>query len=504
MGAVGRASSAQSRFCQLRPGDRAGRIASTDADIRALRGIGSRMRHRLQIDVDQRAMDVVRHLRGSPEEVFGRPCGGYLMLMATEFETEAVAWLRHHVDSLDAVTGNEVAFAVFARTFTVPVGVPGSPAALPGRPRLDLAEVQDGGPWDGAVRRLVNRGRLGRLAGEDELTLVTPGTLETARVFGVAADLPCLVVVDALPGEQVDVIALRGADLDTLARVIRSSVQRVVRSPGLAAFLDTAGELARVEQRIRAAEAEAERLSGRLETLPAPDPAAEPVRRAYQRARDALSTGATRAFTTVLRQMWHPVPEKLIRAAGLHATEHRPELLRTDRTARTLAHYLHDFSWPLPEPQRAAYQQVLDRHVAPHCGVIADPGDPARCESLIAELRARNTAIVDTVVGTALPPLDVLVADVHDRVLSAAAALADRLHDAMADLEHLRTARQRLIEELAATGPPSLGAVLAEAARRAGLSVTRRTIADFDSAFTGAALSPPTLREVSRRAAAGH
>ncbi|AGL18871.1 hypothetical protein L083_5361 [Actinoplanes sp. N902-109] len=453
----------------------------------------------MQIDVDQRAMAVVRHLRGSPEEVFARPAGGYLLLMATEFSAPVTAWLRQHIATLDAAAGSDVAVAVFASTFTVPVGIPGSPARRPGRPCVLLAEVQDGGPGHGAVRRLVNRGRLGLLAEHDELTLGTPGTARTARTLGVGADLPCLVVADALPGEHVAVIPLPGAaGLETLAQVVRSAVRTVTRSPGLGRFLVAAHELARTEQRVRAAETEVERLTGRLETMRGPEAAAEPIRWAYAGARHALSTGATRRFTTVLRGIWHPPPEKLIRAAGRHAAERRAELLRTDRTARTLAYYLRQFSWPMPEPQRSAYRRVLDRYVLPFTTGPSGEDDPGRCESLIAALRARNTAIVETVLGTALPPLGVLVADARNQQLSTAARVVDELHDAIADLETARLARLRQITVLAATDPPSLSTALRAAACRAGLTVLSRPIGDFTGAFTGAALSPQTLQEVTR------
>ncbi|WP_067501931.1 hypothetical protein [Actinoplanes sp. TFC3] len=441
------------------------------------------MNARLPIDVDHRAMDVVRHLRGSPEEVFDRPYGGYLLLMATEFDAAAMHWLRHNAVRLDAMTGSDVAFAVFTSTFRVAVGVPGSPAAHPGRPELPLPEVQE----HGTVRHLLTRGKLGTLAAGDELTLRTDGAGATARAFGVAADLPCLLVIDALPGEQVEIIPLTGVDLDGVVRLAGVALARLSRAPGLAGFRRVAARLVAIEQRIHADEALAERLSARLETMPAPELMAEPVRRAYERARAALAAGATRKFTTNLR---HALPSDVVRAAGRRAFDQRPELLHTDRTMRTLAHYLRDYPWPLPEPQRSAYQRVVERYAT----------GATDCDELIEQLKARNTEIVDRILGT-LPPLASLVAGIEDRQRCAAATMAAQLRDTMARLDTLRAARRDLITELAAIQVPSLSAIVAECASTTTIPVHTRKIGNFASAYAGAALSPQTLQDLSRAAA---
>ncbi|MFE9207610.1 hypothetical protein [Micromonospora sp. NPDC007230] len=458
-----------------------------------------RMGFRIQLDVDHKAVELVRHLKRSPAEVFGRPYAGYLIIMATEFDHEVIEWLKENVIALDSVTGGDVAFAVFTRKFRVPVGVRGSCAPQACLPELPLREISDECPW-WTIERLVRSGKLGWLADKDELTLVTYGTDEMARAFGVVADLPCLLIIDALPQEQFDIMPLQGVDLDTLFRLIRYSVGQLIRTPSLPAFRSLAEELAFTEEQIRTAGTDVARSSAALDRTPPPQAVAELVQAAYERARVALSAGATRQFVNILRESLKAIPSDATMSAHALATEKRPELLRTDQTIRTLTHYLRECSWPLAEPHRSAYARVLNRHVVLHRESVLNLDDSVQCAEMIAALRAQNAAIVDSILQ-GLPTLNVLVTQAvsdQERVVESAMR---RLEETKKGLDVLRARQKRLIRELGVTEYPSLSAILGKVARQERLAVAKRKVGSFAGAFAGAALSPSTLLEVARAAA---
>ena len=53
-------------------------------------------------------------LKKSPADVFGRPYGAYLFFLVGGADEAALGWVRKHLVPLDSLTGEFVAFALFA------------------------------------------------------------------------------------------------------------------------------------------------------------------------------------------------------------------------------------------------------------------------------------------------------------------------------------------------------------------------------------------------------
>ena len=69
------------------------------------------------VSIDKYKMDVLRMLQKKPEEVFGKPYGGYILFLAGGADQEILLWISENIAILDSLTGDDIAFGIFAQNF---------------------------------------------------------------------------------------------------------------------------------------------------------------------------------------------------------------------------------------------------------------------------------------------------------------------------------------------------------------------------------------------------
>lgn len=191
---------------------------------------------------DYQLLDVIRL---NPEEVFGRPYAGYLLFLVGGADAEALDWLKTHLVALDSLTGDHIAFAVFAEKVPIQLGIPFNPQFQ--RPKRFLGEVPIA-----AVRRIdsyIKSGNLGLVADGDHLNAMTYATDRVARAFGVLEHLPCLLVLDAFASDDVDVVEMDDMQLGQLIPLLRSATHRLIEDARFSTFRQELDILSTLQQR---------------------------------------------------------------------------------------------------------------------------------------------------------------------------------------------------------------------------------------------------------------
>lgn len=178
-----------------------------------------------QVSVSGNVDALLKRLRSSPASVFDRPYKGYILFLAGAADQEVCKWLEKNILVLDSLTGEDVAFAVFAREFrfkirTHPSGCSRPPRYVGSIPSEELSS----GSWD--VKRIVKSGRCGWVADGDEIAAVTYAVDEIAKGFGVLEKLPCVIVLDAMPEQKINAIHLSTQICEEFVNLLRKSLSK--------------------------------------------------------------------------------------------------------------------------------------------------------------------------------------------------------------------------------------------------------------------------------------
>jgi len=168
-----------------------------------------------RVEIGDDKSRLLRNLRLTPSEVFEKPYGGYVLFLVGGADREALEWLADNVVTLDSLTGEHIAFAIFARSLRMRLHVEYGFARPTLRIRkksfeVPLAEIKTAG----SVTRLVQSHKLGWVLDGDEINAITYAVDEIARSFGVMDELPCALLLDAIPNREFQIFHLPSANRD--------------------------------------------------------------------------------------------------------------------------------------------------------------------------------------------------------------------------------------------------------------------------------------------------
>lgn len=205
-----------------------------------------------RVGIDDNADALLKLLRSNPAQVFDRPYKGYLLFLAGAADQEVCEWLAQNAIVLDSLTGEDIAFAVFARTFRMRIH---ASHPKPPRPPMYVGAVSSeeitGGSWQ--VTRLVKSGRCGWVVDGDEIAAVTYAVDDLARSFNVLQHLPCIVVLDAIPSKKLNIVRLSLPVRECLVEVLRKAMARFSAMPGYLMLEGSVDELLKAHQAINSA-----------------------------------------------------------------------------------------------------------------------------------------------------------------------------------------------------------------------------------------------------------
>ncbi len=442
-------------------------------------------------DDDRRLVDAIRL---TPEEVFGRPYAGYLLVLIGAADIAALEWLRTHLVPLDSLTGEHVAFAVFAEKIPLQLEVFHGIADQTRQGRF-LGDV----PFT-ELRRLdsyIKAGNWGFVAAGDYLNAMTYATDRVARAFGVLDSLPCMLVIDAFAAEHVGVIELNDAQLPELLPVLRATMHRLTQDPKFETFNDALKILGNFQHRrdqINFCVSEEKRL---LSDIPVSGNIERSVRLFHEALLGSIRTGSYREFSIQLRGIKEYAGDAVLNELDQNAVQ---GFVGLGKTIAGLS-YFRDRDAPLSKADRARWRGLLTRAASllPKGSTLSDETGTDRVRDLYESLVERQSVLIQQIEGS-LPSVFDLTQRAKDFYQRQSGVIEDKLETLGLELNHLREKSQEAFRLCTADDSPSLSETMRKVAQEKKFKLKAATIRDKAVAYAGKLLEPQNIAKMIGRA----
>lgn len=412
------------------------------------------MGYHVEIDKDDR--DFIRRLKTSPSEIFGRPYAGYLFFLVGSPDIAALEWLKTNVLALDSLTGDHVAYAIFARKvpFRVRVEVDGDERSPCEKGNVPLPEIHRLDAYLKAASKDL-------MADGDSLNAVTYATDDIARAFGVLDRLPCVLVLDAFPAGEMSIVQLDDSTLAVLWQTLRTLVHRLTQDTHFVAFVAAIEALASLTAAMERSISHIRSLEAQLELCAA--------------IRESLRKGASKEF------------RRLTERLGQLAAENLPSVL-PESTGVAIKGYartieaLRDFSaghWSPEVDAETRLAHLFEEHVlrlAPDF-VLTPNDDHSNVLRAVEALTKRQDELIDKILG--------------ERLTSQ--AITDRIGHARAALATLQNNVRVALRSCLSEDSPSVRKLLSEIARERSLKVGIAKVTQKAQDYLKGALDPKTI-----------
>ena len=183
-----------------------------------------------RVSLDEKSEELIRLIKSDPSKVFGSLYSAYMLFLIGEHDESELKWLLDNAKTLDSLTGNHVAYAVFAKQFKVKLHTHSAERERSPRTvgQIKLADIED----SRNISRLIKDGRFGMVVDGDELTAITYGTDLVASELGLVGRLPCVVIIDAIPAKNLCVIGLDKDVTSSLVAILRKAISEFQTSAG--------------------------------------------------------------------------------------------------------------------------------------------------------------------------------------------------------------------------------------------------------------------------------
>jgi hypothetical protein len=446
---------------------------------------------------------LLKALRSNPSEVFGRPYVGYLLFLVGGNDTAALDWLRSHLVSLDSLTGHHVAYGIFAErvpvqlfTERVPVQleVPSYYDDLPQHRFLGEVSLSD-------VRRIdsyIKSGCVGRIANGDHLAAMTYATDRVARAFGVLDHLPCILVLDAFPSDEVDVVELSSDQLPELLPLLRTAIHRLTQDPAFTGAIEALELLGEIRQLIDARVNDLREQRATISGIPVVSDLADRIRQEFLGMEGSIRSGSHRDcrgyFETLRKYAGDEVPSDLDESKGQRVVGYA-------KTLRALAHF-SAVPWPLPEPQERQLREVLSQHVSRLLPDLPGSSDIRREDLLrFRELLIQRQSSLVQEIMESLPSEEVVLSRAQSIYTMRRLEAEKRMETVTAEIESLRAEATAALELFSSESAPSLRRIVSKVAKEKKLKLVGASVVDKATAYAGKLFDPETLLKILAGAA---
>src|SRR5437870_5489894 len=123
------------------------------------------------VSVDDESERLIQLVRSDPSKVFGRLYSAYLLFLIGAPDEAELRWLLENAKALDSLTGQHLAYAVFAKQFKIKLR---THAMASDRPPRNVGQVRTKSAIESkSVTRLVKAGEFGMVVDGDEVTAIT-------------------------------------------------------------------------------------------------------------------------------------------------------------------------------------------------------------------------------------------------------------------------------------------------------------------------------------------
>jgi hypothetical protein len=204
------------------------------------------------VRLDDDSKKIVDLVSTDPSKVLGKLYAAYMLFLVAEPDQAELKWLLDNAKALDSLTGDDIAYAVFAERFKVRLET-GEHRPRPPKNVGEASVADITSPF--GVTRLVKNGAFGMVVDGDEVTAITYGTDRVARELGIIDKLPCMVVIDAVPSEELCVIQLDEQITGSLMQLLRKSIAQFSADEGSKKVKALARDIIRLQDRISAEDA---------------------------------------------------------------------------------------------------------------------------------------------------------------------------------------------------------------------------------------------------------
>jgi len=434
---------------------------------------------------------LIQKLRSDPSEVFGRPYAGYLLFLIGGTDDKAVEWLKRHLVSLDSLTGDHIAFAVFASKVPVQLEVQ-NPEDQPYNPRnvsqflgdIPLSEVR-------RIDSYIQAGKHGFVFEGDSLNAITYGTDAVARSFGVMKHLPCLLAFDAFTQTDVVVIEMDDKQLPNLFPMLRIAMGKLNEDTQFAASVQSLKLFENLKQQIADITNKIRTQQHELSILPVDteEHVGDKINGFYLKITEALRIGSHREFRKQLTDLREYVGGVVIDDLD-ESTGQR--VVGLGKTISALKKF-EGKQWPLGDVDSSEYQRILNDHVIRLLPRVSIPTGQTRenFETVNERLLLEQAALVEEI-ECRLPKQSDLTATTVEAFAARRHRVEKQLISMRAKLRRLAKKAKSQLEWCTSEESPSLAKIIKRESQKHKI----RLLAGSGAAYASKLLDPQKILKI--------
>ena len=163
--------------------------------------------------------DVLKHFRFDINDAFTEPYMGYLFFLIGKSDQEVMDWLIDNLDTLDSVTGKEIAYFIVTREIPLKTEKNTEFAYLKVRKQLRNSKIKP----------LVEDGRVTFNFSKNVLQDMTYAVDNIAKKLGILSSLPCLLIFDATLSKKYGVLKLTPKNIPLFIPLLREVINEINR-----------------------------------------------------------------------------------------------------------------------------------------------------------------------------------------------------------------------------------------------------------------------------------
>lgn len=472
------------------------------------------------VSIDDSAERIIKRLKSNPASIFDHPYKGYLLFLAGASDQDILEWLEKNAIALDSLTGEEIAYIIFAKKFKFrlhchSIFKNSRPPTQIGT--MDPDEVNDG--YD--INRLVKSGRYGMVVDGDELAAITYAVDDIARQLGITDELPCIVILEAIPQDKVEVFRLSDEILQVLIHLLRQTLGRFQNMKGydeidkaLETFVTLQNQLDKLEkqvdnlkQQIQTSEIKIAQQKLKQEQTVNSDIFQTQIIEKIKNAEEELRSGSVKRFRRKLKQI--PGIEKEIALKIISFADfHKEEFFSLNRTIYSMSFCLNDFNWPLDVGSLERYKYIYNyaRTLLKDLPSQPDPNAPEQCSAIINELEKRKESILNIIID-GIPQPKILVQQAiknaqerlilkqsdHERRID---ILRNKKKEIDAKIEETNVELNKAVNIYASRKLPSFSKIFKKTAKEYKISLHSKNAQNAVATFSGNLFKPETLMKL--------
>lgn len=451
-----------------------------------------------RLEIDDGKSDILRKLRLSPNEIFGKPYGGYLFFLIGQTDNEILEWLAQNTVILDSLTGDDIAFVVFARRINVKLKTHDINRSRP--PQVTTVDMDDV-IKDPSLERLVKSGKCGWVLDGDEINAITYAVDDVAKKFEVLTDLPCVLILDAIPRQNFELFHLDTTNVRGFVQLLRQVIKILIEMPEYKVLMNNIRYVIQIQSEKIELSQNISELVSELDGLDYTT-YFKSAQGLIPEFRAALLTGNIRKFASVTRK--HVLKQIAKRDTLDKAIDKAKEsidlLLKYSNTIQRMSQYERNYVWPLTGDFLENYLQVYQKYVR---SLLLDvPTTPnikssQHCTELIKKLQHQQNELINSILGF-LPTDDELREGAENLVLLQRNELQIKISAATERKQKIETAITLSVKGLYPLDKASFMQIFAKEASKENRRTMIRQIKNKVAVYAGSWMRPEVIMEMAK------